>query len=46
MPTTVKIDHEFKKEIDKLQTKVAMKTGEKNYLTRSISANNPTRFKT
>jgi len=29
MPTTVKIDPEFKKEIDKLQAKVTMKTGEK-----------------
>jgi len=29
MPTTVKIDSEFKKEIDKLQAKVTMKTGEK-----------------
>ena len=29
MPTTVKIEPEFKKEIDKLQAKVTMKTGEK-----------------
>ena len=29
MTTTVKIDPEFKKEIDKLQAKVTMKTGEK-----------------
>ena len=29
MPTTVKIDPEFKKEIDKLQAKITMKTGEK-----------------
>ncbi len=29
MPTTVKIDSEFKKEIDKLQAKVTIKTGEK-----------------
>ena len=29
MPTTVRIDPEFKKEIDKLQAKVTMKTGEK-----------------
>ena len=29
MPTTVKIDPEFKKEIDKLQAKVTIKTGEK-----------------
>ncbi len=29
MTTTVKIDPEFKKEIDKLQAKVIMKTGEK-----------------
>jgi len=29
MPTTVKIDPEYKKEIDKLQAKVIMKTGEK-----------------
>lgn len=29
MPTTVKIDSEFKKEIDRLQAKVTLKTGEK-----------------
>ena len=29
LTTTVKIDPEFKKEIDKLQAKVIMKTGEK-----------------
>ena len=29
MPTTVKIDPEFKKEIDKLQAKVTLKIGEK-----------------
>ena len=29
MPTTVKIDPKFKREIDKLQAKVTMKTGEK-----------------
>lgn len=29
MSTTVKIDPEFKKEIDKLQAKVTMKTGKK-----------------
>ncbi|MHA1166674.1 MAG: hypothetical protein ACTSP4_12735 [Candidatus Hodarchaeales archaeon] len=29
MPTTIKINHEFKREIDKLQAKVILKTGEK-----------------